>query len=154
MILLMIMMIIDEMICVERRTQKKILRNDDDDDHKDDDDDVLIMMMIVIYFRSLFSHKCEFLQLRPNWSTLQMFFYALIETFRFEDENDYEYEIELKVFPGILKKWTPRNASLYFFSLEKIALLSILKEMKPSLDCKMIKPLIFDNSFPPLRHSR
>ena len=30
-----------------------------------------------------------------------MFFYALIETFRFEDENDYEYEIELE---GILKK--------------------------------------------------
>ena len=65
MILLMIMMIIDEMIFVERRTQKKILRNDDDDDHKDDDDDVLIMMMIVIYFRSLFSYKCDFLQLRP-----------------------------------------------------------------------------------------
>ena len=61
---------IDEMICVERRTQKKSLRNNDDDDHKDDDDDVLIMMMIVIYCRSLFSHKCEFLQLRPNWSTL------------------------------------------------------------------------------------
>ena len=65
MILLMIMMIIDEMICVERRTQKKIMSHDDDDDHKDDDDDVLIMMMIVIYFRSLFSHKCDFLQLRP-----------------------------------------------------------------------------------------
>ena len=58
-------MIIDEMICVERRTQKKIMSHDDDDDHKDDDDDVLIMMMIVIYFRSLFSHKCDFLQLRP-----------------------------------------------------------------------------------------
>ena len=82
-----------------------------------------------------------------------MFFYALIETFRFEDENDYEYEIELKVFPGILKKWTPRRALLYFFSLETIVLLSILKEMKPSLDCKMIKPVIFDNSFPSLRHS-
>ena len=64
MILLMIMMIIDEMICVERRTQKKIMSHDDDDDHEDDDD-VLIMMMIVIYFRSLFSHKCDFLQLRP-----------------------------------------------------------------------------------------
>ena len=33
-----------------------------------------------------------------------MLFYALIETFRFEDENDYEYEIELKVFSRILKK--------------------------------------------------
>ena len=108
MILLMIMMIIDEMICVERRTQKKIMCHDDDDDHKDDDDDVLIMMMIVIYFRSLFSHKCDFLQLRP----------------------------------------------IVLFSLEKIVLLSILKQMKPSLDRKMMKPLIFDNSFPPLRHSR
>ena len=46
-----------------------------------------------------------------------------------------------------------RYVPLYFFSLEKIALLSILKEMKPSIDCKMIKPLIFDNSFPSLRHS-
>ena len=63
MILLMIMMIIDEMICVERRTQKKIMSHDDDDDHKDDDD--VLIMMIVIYFRSLFSHKCDFLQLRP-----------------------------------------------------------------------------------------
>ena len=108
MILLMIMMIIDEMICVERRTQKKIMSHDDDDDHEDDDD-VLIMMMIVIYFRSLFSHKCDFLQLRPI---------------------------------------------VLFFSREKIVLLSILKEMKACLDRKMIKPLIFDNSFPPLRHSR
>ena len=83
-----------------------------------------------------------------------MFFYALIETFRFEDENDYEYEVELQFFSRILKKQTPRKASLYFFSLEKIALLSILKQMKLSLDRKMIKPLIFDNSFPPLRRSR
>ena len=63
MILLMIMMIIDEMICVERRTQKKIMSHDDDDDHKDDDD--VLIMMIVIYVRSLFSHKRDFLQLRP-----------------------------------------------------------------------------------------
>ena len=27
-----------------------------------------------------------------------------IETFRFEDENDYEYEIWFKVFSPILKK--------------------------------------------------
>ena len=51
------------------REQKKILSNDDDDDYKDDDD-VLIMMMIFNYFRSLFSPKCEFLQLRPKWCTL------------------------------------------------------------------------------------
>ena len=34
-----------------------------------------------------------------------------------------------------------------FFSLEKLALLSILKEVKPSPNRKMIKLLTFDNSF-------
>ena len=53
----------------------------------------------------------------------------------------------------ILKKWTPRKALLYFFSLEKLALLSILKEVKPSPDRQMVKLLTFDNSFLPLRHS-
>ena len=42
----------------------------------------------------------------------------------------------------------------FFFSLEKIALLSMLKEVKPFLDRERIKPLIFDNSFLPLSHSR
>ena len=39
-------------------------------------------------------------------------------------------------------------------ALEKIALLSILKERKPSLDNKMIKLLTFYSSLLPLRHSR
>ena len=76
------------------------------------------------------------------------------ETFRVEDENDYEYEIWFEVFSRIVKKQTPRNSSLYFFSPEKIALLSLLKEVDPSPDCKMLKLLTFDNLFPPLRHSR
>ena len=58
-----------------------------------------------------------------------------VESFRFEDESDYEYEIWLSFFL-------------------KAALLSLLKEVKPSTDRKMIKLLTFDNSFPPLRHSR
>ena len=41
------------------------------------------------------------------------------DTFRFEDENDYEYEIWPKDF-----FWTPKKASFYYFSLEKLALLS------------------------------
>ena len=33
----------------------------------------------------------------------------------FGNENDFEYVIWLKVFLRILKKYTPRKASLYFF---------------------------------------
>ena len=44
-----------------------------------------------------------------------------IETFRFWDENNYEYQIWLKVFSRILKSWTPRKASLHFFSTKKIS---------------------------------
>ena len=33
--------------------------------------------------------------------------------------------------------------SFYFFSPEKLALLPLLEEIKPSSDCKMIKLLIF-----------
>ena len=76
-----------------------------------------------------------------------------IETFMFEDENDYEYEIWFQVFSRIINKQTPRNSSLYFFSPEKLALLSLLKEVEPSPDCKMLKRLTFDNLFPPLRPS-
>ena len=53
----------------------------------------------------------------------------------------------------ILTKRKPQKAPLYIFSLEKLALLSILKEAKPSPDRKMVKLLTFDTSFLPLRHS-
>ena len=36
-------------------------------------------------------------------------------TFRFEDENDYEYKISFKVFSRIVEKYTPRNSSLFLF---------------------------------------
>ena len=43
-----------------------------------------------------------------------------IESCRFEDENEYKYEILLKVFARVLKKKKkkPRKASFYFFSLQ------------------------------------
>ena len=42
---------------------------------------------------------------------------TLVETLRFEDQDDYEYEIWLKVFSRILKIYTPRKALFYHFSL-------------------------------------
>ena len=48
-------------MCGEKNTEKN-MSNDDDDDHKDDDDDHDhddLLIMTVIYFRSLFSHKCD-----------------------------------------------------------------------------------------------
>jgi len=77
-----------------------------------------------------------------------------LENFRFWDENHYEYEISFKAFSRIVKQNTPRNSSLYFFSPEKLALLSLLKEVTTSPYCKMLKLLTFDNLFSPLRHSR
>ena len=62
-----------------------------------------------------------------SWKTL--------EIFRFEDE----------VFSHILKKQSPQKALLFFFSPKKLSLLSLLKEVKPSPDPKIIKPLTFDN---------
>ena len=68
----------------------------------------------------------------------------------FEDEDDYEDEIWLEVFSRILRQ----KASFDHFSPEKLALLSLVKEVTPSPDRRMIKLLTFDNLFPPLRHSR
>ena len=77
-----------------------------------------------------------------------------VETFRFKDENDYEYEILLEVSSRLTKIWTPLKASFYHFSLEKLALLLLVKEATPSPDRKMIKLLTFDNLCSLLRHSR
>ena len=84
--------------------------------------------------------------------TLPVRGFYIIESFRFED--DYKYEMWLKVFLRILKTKTPRKASFYHFSLKKLALLTSMKKVTPSRDRKMIKLLTFDNLFPPLRHSR
>ena len=40
--------------------------------------------------------------------------YKAIESFRFEDENDYEYEIKLKVFARVLKK--RRHPGKFYFT--------------------------------------
>ena len=75
------------------------------------------------------------------------------KNFRFKDEDDYEYEIWLKRFLAYSQNID--KASFYHFSLEKLALLSLVKEVTPSPDRKKIKLLIlFDDLFPPLRHSR
>ena len=61
---------------------------------------------------------------------------------------------DFKFFSRLLKMQTPRKASFCHFSLEKLALLPLVKEVTPSPDRKMIKLLTFDNLFPLLRHSR
>ena len=61
--------------------------------------------------------------------------------FRFEDNNDYEY---LKFFSRILrKKRHPESFIVFFFVCFSCFFLFISKEVKPSLDCKMIKLLTF-----------
>ena len=56
-------------------------------------------------------------------------------------------------FSRTLKISSSRKASFYHFSLKKLALqLSLMKEVTPSSDRKMIKLLRFDKLFPPLRH--
>ena len=52
-----------------------------------------------------------------------------IDSFRFEDENDYEYEIQLKVFSRIVEKYSTRKASLYNFSPEKLVRLFLLEKV-------------------------
>ena len=47
-----------------------------------------------------------------------------------------------------------RKASLYFFFSKKLALLSLLKEVKPSPGRKIIKPPTLENFFPPSRRYR
>ena len=61
---------------------------------------------------------------------------------------------DLKFFHVFSKSRYPGNLPCTFDPPEKLALLSLLKKVKPSPDSKMIKLLTFDNSFPPLRHSR
>ena len=71
---------------------------------------------------------------------LWMYWNQLIDTFRFEDKNKYEYEIWFKVFSLTLKKKKTGNVSSTIF-YTRIALLSLLEKVKPSLDRKMIKLL-------------
>ena len=61
---------------------------------------------------------------------------------------------ELKFFRVFSKYRPPRKALFYHFSLEKLALLSLVDEVRGSPDRKMIKLLTFDILFSPPRHSR
>ena len=79
-----------------------------------------------------------------------------LESFRFEDKNEYRYDITLKVFARVVKKKRlPEKLHFpFFFVTKKLVRLFILKGVKPSPDSKMIKFLTIDNLFAALRHSR
>ena len=78
---------------------------------------------------------------------------SLIESFRFEDVNQHEYQIKLNVFVRVLRKDT-QESFILLVSPKKLVRLFVLKVVKPSPDGKMIKLLTCDNLLPPLRHSR
>ena len=80
-----------------------------------------------------------------------------LESFRFEDKNEYRYDITLRVFARVVKKRDSRESFIKFFLFfvtKKLVRLFILKGVKPSPDSKMIKFLTIDNLFAALRHSR
>ena len=82
-------------------------------------------------------------------------FIVLLETFRFEGQNDHKYETSLAVFSAIVIKIdTKENFIVLHFKPGKLALLSLSEEVKPSSDRKKITLLTIDNSFPSLQHSR
>ena len=73
-----------------------------------------------------------------------------IKTIRFEDEDEIYLNFFLNVFSYDIN---PGKLHCTFFPLKKLARLFLLKEVKPSPDRKMMKPLSFENLFPPLRYS-
>ena len=82
-------------------------------------------------------------------------FIVLLETFRFEDQNDHKYETSLAVFSAIVIKIDTKECFIVLhFKPGKLALLSLSEEVKPYSDRNKITLLTFDNSSPSLRHSR
>ena len=79
-----------------------------------------------------------------------------LESFRFDDNNEYRYDITFKVFARVVKKRDSPESFMKFFLFlsQKISTVIYIEGVKPSLDSKMIKFLTFDKIFPPLRHSR
>jgi len=70
--------------------------------------------------------------IQTNANTLEQ-----IETFRFKDENDYAYEISLESFFAYSQIIdTPDSFIVHLFHRKKIALLSLLNEVKLSPDAK------------------
>ena len=72
---------------------------------------------------------------------------VLLQIFRFEDQDDYDEEIQLEEFFSVIlkKKDTSESFTVRFFSPETLAWLFLLQEFKPSTERKMIKSLTFDN---------
>ena len=60
---------------------------------------------------------------------------------------------DLKFFRVFSKYRLPGKLFIYHFSLEKLALLSVVKEVTRSTDRKLMKLLTFDILFSPPRHS-
>ena len=83
------------------------------------------------------------MRLLNSMLNLMLVFNLKLETFRFEEENDYEYDILLEVSSRLLKIQTSHKASFYYFSLHKLALLSLVKEVTRSPNRKMIRLLTF-----------
>ena len=82
-------------------------------------------------------------------------FIVLLETFRFEDQNEHKYETSLAVFSAIVIKIDTKECFVVLhFKPGKLALLSLSEEVKPSSDRKKITLLTIDNSFPSLQYSR
>ena len=82
-------------------------------------------------------------------------FIVLLETFRFEGQNDHKYETSLAVFSAIVIKIDTKECFIVLhFKPGKLALLSLSEKVKPSSDRKKITLLTIDNSFPSLQHSR
>ena len=82
-------------------------------------------------------------------------FIVLLETFRFEDQNEHKYETSLAVFSAIVIKIDTKECFIVLhFKPGKLALLSLSEDVKPSSDRKKITLLTIDNSFPSLQHSR
>ena len=76
------------------------------------------------------------------------------ETCRFKGKDDFKDEIWLKVVSLILKKHTPRKATLYFFYTRKVSTVIFIEGGLPPSRSQNDKTSTFDNLFPPLRHSR
>ena len=72
-----------------------------------------------------------------------------LDTFKLEDEKNYEDEIGLKVIFAYFRKKTPIT-----FLSEKLTRSYLLREVKPCPDHKRKKNYVFANLFPPLRQSR
>ena len=60
-----------------------------------------------------------------------MFVFEAIESFRFDDENDHEYEISFKVFRVLSKNIHPGILHCTFFLPDKLTLLTLLTGLKP-----------------------